>query len=98
MFPAKQMVLSHDGSKSTAETLPCLVALSPCLNLIQNLGDEFERGIWKLDPIPSNLKELEIAVHWMNSQISHTIYRQLIEFMPRTIHAVFRAKDGPVLY
>ncbi|GFX68185.1 hypothetical protein TNCV_1807411 [Trichonephila clavipes] len=60
-----QLVLFPDGSKSTAETLTCLLACSqsPYLNTILNLGNESERDIWELDPVPFNLKALETAIH-----------------------------------
>ncbi|GFU73856.1 hypothetical protein TNCV_554841 [Trichonephila clavipes] len=67
-------------------------AQSPNLNPIENLLDEIERGTRRLDPVPSNLPSLEIALHRIWSQIPHAIYQHVKASMPRRIHAILRKK------
>lgn len=112
MYPATDGVFQHDNAPSHRAgivdrwfeehdsdfSVLSWPAQSPDLNPIENLWDEVERGIRKLNPLPSNLKELEDAVQRIWSQVPHTTYQHLIESMPRRMCAVIKAKGGPTLY
>ncbi|GFV48373.1 uncharacterized protein TNCV_64431 [Trichonephila clavipes] len=67
-------------------------AQSPDLNTIENLRDEIKWGIWQLDQVPSTMKALESAIDRIWFHIPHTTHQQLVEFLPRRIHAVLKAK------
>nr|KAF6378858.1 hypothetical protein mMyoMyo1_009748 [Myotis myotis] len=71
---------------------------SPDLNPIEHLWDEVKRAIRQLVPQPSNLTELDSAVHQAWCQIPRITFQHLVESMPRRIAAVLKAKGGPTKY
>nr|KAF6369007.1 hypothetical protein mMyoMyo1_010414 [Myotis myotis] len=71
---------------------------SPDLNPIEHLWDKVKRAIRQLVPQPSNLTELDSAIHQAWSQIPHIIFQHLVESMPRRITTVLKAKGGPTKY
>nr|KAF6360109.1 hypothetical protein mMyoMyo1_011067 [Myotis myotis] len=71
---------------------------SPDLNPIEHLWDEVKRAIRQLVPQPSNLTELDSAIHQAWCQIPHITFQHLVESMPRRIAAVLKAKGGPAKY
>ncbi|GFX61373.1 uncharacterized protein TNCV_4894171 [Trichonephila clavipes] len=79
-------------------TLLSCPAQSHDINPIENVWDKIERGIWQLDPVPSDLKALEKAIHDLWSENPHTTHQQLTEFPPKRFHAALRPKEGPILY
>nr|KAF6349142.1 hypothetical protein mMyoMyo1_011698 [Myotis myotis] len=68
---------------------------SPDLNPIEHLWDEAKRAIRQLVPQPSNLTELDSAIHQAWCQIPRITFQHLVESMPRRIAAVLKAKGGP---
>nr|KAF6341537.1 hypothetical protein mMyoMyo1_011953 [Myotis myotis] len=71
---------------------------SPDLNPIEHLWDEVKRAIRQLVPQPSNLTELDSAIHQAWCQISRITFQHLVESMPRRIVVVLKAKGGPMKY
>nr|KAF6336831.1 hypothetical protein mMyoMyo1_012050 [Myotis myotis] len=71
---------------------------SPDLNPIEHLWDEVKRAIRQLVPQPSNLTELDSAIHQAWCQIPRITFQHLVESMPRRIAAVLKAKGGPMKY
>nr|KAF6360184.1 hypothetical protein mMyoMyo1_011136 [Myotis myotis] len=71
---------------------------SPDLNPIEHLWDEVKRAIRQLLPQPSNLTELDSAIHQAWCHIPRITFQHLVESMPRRITAVLKAKGGPTKY
>nr|KAF6369106.1 hypothetical protein mMyoMyo1_010511 [Myotis myotis] len=71
---------------------------SPYLNPIEHLWDEVKRAIRQLVPQPSNLTELDSAIHQARCQILLITFQHIVELMPRNITTVLKAKGGPTKY
>nr|KAF6387327.1 hypothetical protein mMyoMyo1_007836 [Myotis myotis] len=71
---------------------------SPDLNPIEHLWDKVKRAIRQLVPQPSNLTELDSAIHWVWCQIPRITFQHLVESMPRRIATVLKAKGVPMKY
>nr|KAF6310699.1 hypothetical protein mMyoMyo1_008757 [Myotis myotis] len=71
---------------------------SPDLNPVEHLWDEIKRAIRQLVPQPSNLTELDSAIHQAWCQIPRINFQHLVESVPRRIAAVLKAKSGPTKY
>ena len=79
-------------------TLPCMPALSPDLNLIEHLWDEFGRRVRNgLNP-PETLDELRRALIQKWNNIPHAFKRNLIGFMRRRCHAVINTNGRHTRY
>ncbi len=74
---------------------------SPDLNPIVHLWDVVELEIRIMDVQPANLQQLHDAIMPIWTKISEEIeeteecFQHLVEFMPRRIKAVLKAKGGP---
>ncbi len=51
-----------------------------------------------MDLQPTNLQQLRDAIMSIWTKISEECSQQLVEFMPRIIKAVLKAKGGPTRY
>nr|KAF6360073.1 hypothetical protein mMyoMyo1_011031 [Myotis myotis] len=71
---------------------------SPDLNPIEHLWDKVKKAIRQLVPQPSNLTELDSAIHQAWCQIPRITFQHLVESMPRRIATVLKAKGGPMKY
>nr|KAF6387375.1 hypothetical protein mMyoMyo1_007881 [Myotis myotis] len=71
---------------------------APDLNPMEHLWDEVKRAIRQLVPQPSNLTELDSAIHQAWCQIPRITFQHLVESMPRRIATVLKAKGGPTKY
>ncbi len=71
---------------------------SPDLNPIEHLWDVVEREIRIMDVQPTNLQQLRDAIMSLWTKISEECFQHLVEFMPRRIKAVLKAKGGPTRY
>ncbi len=80
--------LEHDNEF----TLLKLPPQSPDLNPIEHLWDVVEREIHIMDMQPTNLQQLRDAIMSIWTKISEGCFQHLVEFMPRRIKAVLKAK------
>uniref|UniRef100_A0A8C5M1K7 Transposase n=1 Tax=Leptobrachium leishanense TaxID=445787 RepID=A0A8C5M1K7_9ANUR len=71
---------------------------SPDLNPIDYLWEEVERAIRQLVPQPSNLTELDSAIHQAWCKIPRITFQHLVKSMPRRIAAALKAQGGPTKY
>ncbi len=51
-----------------------------------------------MDVQPTNLQQLRDAIMSLWTKISEECFQHLVEFMPRRIKAVLKAKGGPTRY
>nr|KAF6387391.1 hypothetical protein mMyoMyo1_007893 [Myotis myotis] len=70
----------------------------PDLNPIEHLWDQVKRAIRQLVLQPSDLTELDSAIHQAWCQIPLITFQHLVESMPRRITTVLKAKGGPTKY
>ncbi len=86
--------LEHDNEFTLLKWPP----QSPDLNPIEHLRDVVEREIRIMDAQPTNLQQLcdDIISIW--TKISEECFQHLVEYMPRRINAVLKAKVGPTRY
>ena len=73
-------------------------ATSPDLNPIEHLWDELERRICKHNPLPSSESELFSFLQEEWFKIDGSIFKNLVESMPRRVRAVIDAKEYPTRY
>ncbi len=71
---------------------------SPDLNPIEHLWYVVERKIRIMDVQPINLQQLRDAIMSIWTKISEECFQHLVEYMPRRIKAVLKAKGGPTRY
>nr|KAF6378802.1 hypothetical protein mMyoMyo1_009705 [Myotis myotis] len=71
---------------------------SPDLNPIEHLWDKVKRAIRQLVPQPSNLTELDSAIHQAWCQSPRITFQHLVKSMPRRIATILKAKVGPTKY
>nr|KAF6355158.1 hypothetical protein mMyoMyo1_011357 [Myotis myotis] len=84
----------HEGDSTLLRWPP----QSPDLNPIEHLWDEVKKAIRQLVPQPSNLTELDNAIHQALCQIPRITFQHLVESMARRIATVLKAKGGPTKY
>ncbi len=51
-----------------------------------------------MDVQPTNLQQLRDAIMSIWTKISEECYQQLVEYMPRIIKSILKAKGGPNRY
>jgi len=73
-------------------------AQSPDLNPIENLWDELDRKVRKHKPLPKNQDDLWqiLQNEWL--KLDESIYKNLVDSMPRRIAAVIENKGNPTKY
>ena len=73
-------------------------AQSPDLNPIENLWDELDRKVRKHKPLPKNQDDLWqiLQNEWL--KLDESIYKNLVDSMPRRIAAVIEDKGIPTKY
>ncbi len=82
--------LEHDNEFTLLKWPP----QSPDLNPIEHLWDVVEREIHIMDVQPTNLQQLCDAIMSIWTKISEECFQHLVEYMPRRIKAVLKAKEG----
>ena len=73
-------------------------AQSPDLNPIEHLWDVLERKIRERSPLPSNKKELIVALKEEWVKIDPEIVKKLVDSMPRRVKAVIDSDGYPTRY
>ncbi len=86
--------LEHDNEFTLLKRPPQL----PDLNPIEQLCDVVEREILIMDVQLTNLQQLRDTIMSIWTKISEGCFQHLVEFMPRRIKAVLKAKVGPTRY
>jgi transposase len=73
-------------------------AQSPDLNPIENLWDELDRKVRKHKPLPKNRDDLWqiLQDEWL--KLDESMYKNLVDSMPRRVAAVIENKGGPTKY
>ncbi len=86
--------LEHDNEFTLLKWPP----QSPDLNPIEHIWDVVEREIHIMDVQPTNLQQLRDAIMSIWTKISEECLQHLVEYMPRRIKAILKAKGGPTRY
>ncbi|GFT29180.1 hypothetical protein TNCV_3587841 [Trichonephila clavipes] len=94
MLPVIQLVLSPDGSKSMIETL--LGLHNPQISIQLRIYAMRPNGASGYSSIQSEGIGKRNLLDMVPNSSEH--YQQLVGFIPRRIHSVFRAKGGPILH
>ncbi|KAF7655322.1 hypothetical protein LDENG_00057520 [Lucifuga dentata] len=69
---------------------------SPDLNPIENLWDVLEKTLHSRPTLPSSIQDLGKKLMQLWTDINVVTLYKLIETMPQRMHAIIKAKGGPM--
>jgi hypothetical protein len=73
-------------------------ANSPDMNIIEHVWAHLDRQVRKRNPLPSNIKELWVALQGKWVKMGEVFIKKLYNSMPRWITALIKAKGGSTCY